>query len=372
MINYIEALASMQMYNYYGEYDKAKRIYEKYGNIIPSEDAYLKNRALNEYEIATKQFFLNSSPKNLQIVLFDTCNSSCIMCNQEKNKYVISEKYIKEMTDYLPYLDTLLWQGGEVFLWNKFTKMVSLIGNYKRISQSIITNCQAMDIETVKLLTSVHNIRLIISIDSVNKKNYEKIRKGSDFNKLLRNINLLNKYKESYKSNISLNINFVILKENFNEIQNIVDFAKKYNFDSVTFNECINTKDYQAEFDKNEQKSIDNNLKMAIAKAARKSLRITVQRTKNKTLQKNSGSGMVCKLPWYKLFLGEYNYFAPECTCLKKQEYGSNENIAIKDMWNSKLMQSYRKHILGIEKNEKICNNQCRLYGHYYLETMLG
>ncbi|MFA7075006.1 MAG: hypothetical protein WC234_07480, partial [Endomicrobiaceae bacterium] len=66
MINYIEALASMQMYNYYGEYDKAKRIYEKYGNIIPSEDAYLKNRALNEYEISTKQFFLNSRPKNLQ------------------------------------------------------------------------------------------------------------------------------------------------------------------------------------------------------------------------------------------------------------------------------------------------------------------
>lgn len=370
-MNYIETIACMQMYNYYGEHSKAKRIYEKYSNIIPADDIYLKNRALNEYEIATKKVFLNSNPKNLQIVIFDMCNSNCIMCTQKKGKYFLSEMYIKEMTDYLPYLDTLLWQGGEVFLWNRFIDIVSLIGNYKRITQSIITNCQSLNVEIVKILSSTNNIRLIISIDSINQQIFEKIRKGSSFNKLVSNITLLNKYKKIYKSNISLNINCVILKENFTEIPDIIDFAKKYNFDSVTFNECINTLKYNTEFGRSTEINIDNYLKIAMVKAAKNNIRLTIQRSQNKLLKNTNEKFMVCKLPWYKLFLGEYNSFAPECTCLKKQTYCVEEKLSIKDMWNSELMQKYRRHILGIEKNEEICNSKCRLYGHYYLETMI-
>lgn len=366
-MNYLEAFFTMQNFNYHKQFDKSKIIYEKYYGLINKEDIYLQNKFLNEYELACKKYILKSKPTNIQLVLFNKCNSNCIMCNQTKERYVLSNKYIKEITDeYLQYLDILLWQGGEVFLYDKFIDIVKQISKYKRINQQIITNAQIFSSDIIKEITSIPNIKLIISVDGVRKETYEKIRIGSDFNKLIKNIELLNKYKQKYKSNITTNINFVILKENCKEILEIVAFAKKYDFCSITFNECIATKKYAPKFTKEEKEYINKQLQMAIAYATKNNIRITIQYANNKLSKQSKENILVCKMPFNKLLLENGNLFAPECTCLKKQNYVKKEYLNIEKIWNSKLMQSYRKHILGIKNNMEICNSNCRLYKHFY------
>lgn len=366
-MNYLEIFLTMQNLNYHKQFDRSKKIYEKYSSFIPKEDVYLQNKFLNEYEIACKKYILKSKPTNIQLVLFNKCNSNCIMCNQTKEKYVLSDKYIKEITDeYLQYLDILLWQGGEVFLDDKFINIVKQVSKYKRINQQIITNAQVFSSNIIKELTSMQNIKLIVSVDGVKKETYEKIRTGSDFNKLIKNIELLNKYRQKYNSNITTNINFVILRENYKEILEIVSFAKKYNFSSITFNECIATEKYNPKFTKEEKEYINKQLQMAIAYAIKNDIRITIQYANNKLAKQNKENVLVCKIPFNKLLLESGNLFAPECTCLKKRYYAKEENLNIEKMWNSELMQNYRKHILGIKNNDNICNLNCRLYKHYY------
>jgi len=371
--NYMEAIISMQIYNNLGQYDLSQKIYEKYHTIVPKDNLYLQNKSLNEYEIATKKFILDSKPRNLQVVLFDKCQFNCIMCNQKAKKYdyYLPKKYIEDITNLLPYLDSITWQGGEVFLWEKFIDVIKNIVNYKQIFQNIITNFQNIDEEIIKQLAQINNLKLIISIDSANTSTYEKIRRGSSFKKLIENINLLNKYKQKYNSEIQTHINFVILKENYNEILDIIDFAKKYNFNSLTFNECISTPNYNNVFNKDIKLQIERMLDFAMIKAAKDKIGINIHyssKVSNLMKTKNIKKGyMICKIPWYKLLLGEDYTFAPECTCFKRENYYKDkDSLTIFDMWNSDIMQSYRKHIIGLKENKKICNSKCRLYTNSY------
>lgn len=365
----------MQLYNYYGKYDKAKQLFERYSNIIP-DDVYLKNKALNEYEIATGQFVLKSKPRNLQVVLFDICKSNCIMCTQKNKKYnyFLPEHYIYEITDNLQYLDNILWQGGEVFLWNEFVNFLEIISSYKRITQSIITNFQNIEIETIKKIIHINNIKLIISIDGATKNTYEKIRKGSCYSKLVENIKILNDYKDKFKSNISLHLNFVILKENHHEINEIINFAKKYKFESVSFMKCASTDNYNASFDNSLKSNIEKILKFAIINAIKQNIPISVHypnKMVNSIQRRNIiERNMICKFPWYKILLAEDYNFAPECSCNIRGCYFNKHNYSIQDMWNSETMQNYRKNIMNIQKNKKICNADCLFYASSLFENM--
>lgn len=362
-MNFFEFFLTMQDLNYNKQFKESKMIYEKYNNLIPN-DTYLQNRFLNEYEIACKNFILKSKPTNIQIVLFNKCNSNCIMCNQTKSNSFFSDKHLREIiSDYLQYLDTLLWQGGELFLYDKFTDIIKYISKYQRINQQIITNAQCLNERTIKELVSLPNIKLIISIDGAKKETYEQIRKGSSFNKLTENIKLLNKYKEKYNSNIAMNINFVILRENYKEISDMITFAKKYNFSAITFNECMPTENYNPNFTEKEQAYISRQLQFAIAYATKSDIKITIQYANNKLSKQNNNDILVCKTPFNKLLLDTNNAFAPECTCLDKDFYKKDSNI--EQIWNAKLMQNYRKHILEIKTDNAICNSNCRLYKHY-------
>lgn len=358
------------MFNYYGLHNKAEQIYKKYSSLIPVNDLYLKNKFLSEYEFASGKFILQSKPRNLYIELFDMCRMNCIMCNQKRKNYFLPEKYINEIFDLLPYLDTILWQGGEVFLWKNFLFLLKLISNYKRITQSVITNFQDVGEKEIKSLVKIANVKLILSIDGVTKNTYENIRKGSNFAKLVKNINLLNKYKQMYRSDTELHINFVILKENYHEIPDVIDFAAKYKFISVSFNECLNPLHYENGIDLKLKNEIDSILKLAAVKALKNNIKIVMQypnRTLMKLKKRNiSDKRMICKNPWYKLFIGTNYNFAPDCTCLKRKKYDDNSSIL--SMWNSEFMQDYRKHILDIKNNPLICNKKCLFYASDYLD----
>ncbi|MBO7624632.1 MAG: hypothetical protein J6S82_04910, partial [Bacteroidales bacterium] len=57
----------------------------------------------------------------------------------KKYNYYLPEEYIDELFFLLPYLDTIMWQGGEVFLWDKFLYLIKHVSNYKQIKQIILS-----------------------------------------------------------------------------------------------------------------------------------------------------------------------------------------------------------------------------------------
>lgn len=222
-----------QVYNYLGMYEKTVDLY--LGNKEKMKDnVFFENKFLNEYEIASKKVVLKSKPRNLMVVLSNRCNISCIMCLTIKNKWELPKERLDEIISMFPYLERIMWQGGEVLFLPYFKDVLKIALKYPNMRQSMITNLQLADRETMELIVK-NNIEVTISIDGVSKNIYEKIRRGASFEKLLDNINILNDIRNKIKNKVILNMNVVVMSENFKTLSMFVDFAHKYKFDFICF-----------------------------------------------------------------------------------------------------------------------------------------
>ena len=239
-----------QTYNFLGYYDKTIELYNNNKEKL-YENKFFYNKFLNEYEIASKQTILKSKPRNLMVVLSNKCNLACIMCRAIQNKWEFPQERLKEIKELFPYLERVLWQGGEILLLPYFKNLLKESLKYPNIKQAILTNFQLANEEIINLIVK-NNIELRISIDGVTKNIYEKIRKGGSFQRLIDNINLLNDIRKQNDTQMSLNLSVVVMRENYNCLVDFIDFAHEYNFDFITFNKIeYNVNDESTEYEKN-------------------------------------------------------------------------------------------------------------------------
>ena len=85
-----------------------------------SESVFLENRKLNQLEIEQKKTILRSKVTSMVVTLTTRCNLSCIMCEEIKIPWDIPERTIKEIIALFPYLEQIIWQGGEVLILDNF------------------------------------------------------------------------------------------------------------------------------------------------------------------------------------------------------------------------------------------------------------
>lgn len=237
-----------QTYNLLGLYDKTIFLYKQNKDKV-KDNKFFNNKFLNEYEIASRQTILQSKPRNMMIVLSNKCNLACIMCRAIQNKWEFPQERLKEIKELFPYLERILWQGGEILLLPYFKDLLKESLKYPNIKQAILTNFQLADEEIINLIVR-NNIELRISIDGVEKNIYEKIRRGGSFQKLIDNINLLNYVRGKNDTQMSLNLSVVVMRENYDKLVEFVNFAHKYNFNLITFNRieyALNDKSIEAE-----------------------------------------------------------------------------------------------------------------------------
>lgn len=84
----------------------------------------------------------------------------------------------------------------------------------------------------IDLLTEA-NIELTVSVDGLDKEVYEKIRYGSKFDILIKNLEKLNEIRNRKKSKLVLKMHTVVMRSNYKQITDFIEFAKRYNFDAV-------------------------------------------------------------------------------------------------------------------------------------------
>ncbi|MGE4385206.1 MAG: radical SAM protein [Endomicrobiaceae bacterium] len=222
-----------QAYNYTGLYKETVNLYENNFNKI-EDNVFFKNKFLNEYEIASKKTVLESKPRNLMAVLSNKCNIACIMCLTSRSKWELPKERLDEIMSLFPYLERVMWQGGEVLFLPYFKDILKHALNYPNMRQSLITNFQLADEEIIELIVK-NNIEMTISIDGIKKETYEKIRRGAKFDVLEKNLRLLNEIRNKFKNKIILNMNVVVMRENYSDLDKFVDFAAKYKFDFICY-----------------------------------------------------------------------------------------------------------------------------------------
>ena len=203
-----------------------------------TEKTKFYNYVLSKLEIERKDIKLFSKPNSLVVTLTNVCNIKCSFCRIHRAKlWTLSKDKIEEIIKLMPYINSVSWLGGEVFLYKGFDKLFD-IALKNNVFQEITTNGLLLNKTLIDKFVSAP-MQLSISITSVQKKKYETLHIGSNFDKLLSNLDLIRNSIIKKNKNFSYWIRTCVMKENLTDLEDIVEFAYKYKFDVVRFQPLV-------------------------------------------------------------------------------------------------------------------------------------
>jgi MoaA/NifB/PqqE/SkfB family radical SAM enzyme len=146
-----------------------------------------------------------------------------------------SYKIEKELFPYASEVDFFI--GGEPTLADNFHEMIKVSEKYNFLPE-IFTNAVNTKEETIKLLAEL-GFFVNISLESVTKVLYEKIRRGAKFENLIKNIERYLYYRDKIRHpRFHIRLACTCSPFNIDDVLNIMGFAKKYGIDDVFFNNC--------------------------------------------------------------------------------------------------------------------------------------
>lgn len=334
-----------------------------------------ENRMLNESEIQQKKTLLDSKFQGLGVALTSRCNLRCIMCKAWEAPWDIPAKVVEEIASVLPFLSRVYWQGGEVFYSRYFADLFNECIRYPEIEQEIVTSGLPIDRSWAEKLVRA-NIRTTFSIDGITRKVYEHIRQGAKYSDMLASLRLVREERSRYRKEsldmpaIRTAMNFVVMKSNYHEICETVEFAHDNDIDDLTLTpiyHILTDENIFLHHDLEAFSSIQKDIEISRKKAEKYGIRffswVPEFKTNSRDLcaspydKNNNANGVLsCLWPWQNLFVDIGGGVKPNCVCVA--EVGSIHLNTLSEIWNNEKMQLYRKKIAS-DAMEAVCNKNC-------------
>lgn len=168
----------------------------------------------------------------VQVELTTYCNSFCVYCPQTAMSATISKKHIpldlfRKLMPFLRYTKMIYLQGwGEPLLHPNLFEMIQLCKNQNKVV-GFTTNGMALDEKTIHRIIDLKLDILGVSLAGATPESHNKFRRGNDFDRLIKNLQLLNRIKtERNSTHPALHLAFLMLKSNFHEMEALVSLAK--------------------------------------------------------------------------------------------------------------------------------------------------
>jgi len=168
-------------------------------------------------------------PLHLDIESTNTCNLRCPMCgrNWMKEKlgfidWALYKKIINEGVRYkLPSIK--LNYRGEPLLHPQLVEMVSYAKKKGILEVQFNTNGLLLNKKKARELIEAGLDRIIFSFDGATKKTYEKIRRGSNYERVIKNIKRLVEIRNNFGLKRPLvRVQMVKMKENEKEVERFI------------------------------------------------------------------------------------------------------------------------------------------------------
>lgn len=181
-------------------------------------------------------------PTHLQVEPTQKCNLNCMGCSvhtvyKNKKRATLSLKDIMTIFNHSPTVNDISLHGlGEPFLNNELDDIVQYLNAHKIVNR-IVTNGNVYNhnIDNVKLMQNLQ--QLCFSIDGDNKKIYEHIRRGSNFNKFKDIVSMFSELKKDHCSiKCELAFNVTICNLNINHVTGILEIGKELGIERIDFN----------------------------------------------------------------------------------------------------------------------------------------
>ena len=278
-----------------------------------------------------------------------SCNLRCPECPSglrafTRPKGMLGDSFFRKTIDeiYKELLYLIFYFQGEPYLNPDFLDMVKY-AHQKKIYTATSTNAHYLTEEMAKKTVESGLDRLIISIDGTTQETYEKYRVGGKLDKVLDGARNIVKWKKELKSKTPfVFFQFLVVKHNEHQIEDIKNLAKEIGVDEVRFKTA---QVYDYENDPNQL--IPQNDKYSRYKKNNSG----VYTPKNKLANH-------CWKLWHANVI-TWDGLAVPC-CFDKDamhQLGNLRNESFKKIWHNSNYKQFRAQLTNSRKNIDICAN---------------
>jgi len=397
-------LKLIELYCLVNQQEKSEEVAKKALSCVPN-DKFSQDSMLNEIEILQKKIVLKSKMKRLWVTVTSRCNIRCKTCGLWKNQWDLPYKTAKEVMENYPYMERLVWLGGEVFLYRHFEEMFDEACKWNNLKQQIITNGYVLNEKWMNKIIKAENTELTFSIDGVTKEVYEEIRQGSNFERVISNVRYIFNLKKSLGIKKDIRMNSVIMKTNYKQIYDLLELAHNEGFNQLSlmalhFDSAPNENIFYGESrdqealnfvykaipilkERAKQYNIeldvllpcgDESFEEVVAKQDNMEIKTeeeTTQEENNveikeeiKEAQTEEPKDLIvpinrvcCKMPWNYMMICDDGNVLLTGSCVKR--IGNIYENSINEIWNSSVAQEYRKLMIEKKFPEDMCRTEC-------------
>jgi radical SAM protein with 4Fe4S-binding SPASM domain len=286
-------------------------------------------------------------PISITIEPTTSCNLRCPECPSGKREFTrptgmlqndFFEKTISELHNKVSYL--IFYFQGEPFLNPGFLGMVNYASK-KRIYTATSTNAHYLNDANAKKTVESGLDRLIISIDGTTQETYEQYRIGGDLKKVIAGAENVIKWKKELKSSTPHVIfQFLVVKPNEHQIEEVKQIAKRVGVDEVRF-KTAQVYDFEN----------GNPLIPTIGKYSRYKL------MNGKYKIKNNLSDHCWRL-WHSSVITWDGLVVPCCFDKDaKHQMGDLKNLSFNSVWQGESYNAFRSAVLRSRSEIDICSN---------------
>ena len=289
-------------------------------------------------------------PPILMVEPTNICNLKCPMCpsgngDMKRQKGQLDLDSFKGLMDDVgAYIyQVQFWNQGEPFINKNILEFIKYAKSKGVVTQTSTNGHFIRDVAAAEALVSSGLDQIIFSMDGTNEESYEKYRVGGDFNLVLDTLGRILEAKRKLKSRTPLiQLQFLVFKHNQDEIEQLIELAKKHRINRISFKSAqVYSRDQAQEFlpDDPEFLRYENQSDELVLKG---------------------GLPNWCSRLWLNSTINWDGSVSP-CCFDKDAEFAFGNCFAsdnsFKQIWKNDKYQNFRKQVLRDRKNIPICCN---------------
>lgn len=298
----------------------------------------------------------------LQVESAVACNLQCIMCpwkqihKEAEDRGLMTQKVWEAIRLHLSQVLSVDFSGGgEPLLQPRLAEWISQ-AKAAGCETGFLTNGLLLKEETARQMISAGVDWIGVSMDGATEDMYEDIRKGSNFKRVCEN--LLNIATLRVGKVPKTMINFVLMRMNFHQVEEIVRLAARLGVDQVNFKQCEVIRGEHGKghgvFAERETREI-RRLKKTLSKARRLAKKLKIRTTafsftpeERPVCEQDPRDSLFIRYdgvvaPCISLAYGGATTFLGKEVIMPSVHYGRLPDDDLPDVWQSDACKAYRE-----------------------------
>lgn len=340
-------------------------------NFVDRRMTSLRDRVIEKKSLKERPWRL------FQVESAIACNLKCVMCpwrevaKKAENRGIMAPEIWEAIRPYLDQVQSVDFTGGGEPLLQPHLAQWIADATRAGCETGFLSNGLLLKKEKLQKILAAGINWICISMDGATAEMYHKIRVGSDFERVCKNVaNIARLRKDRVPKTM---INFVIMDMNAHQMEEIVKLAARLGVDQINFKQCDVIRGREGKgfglFATQETREI-RRLQKSLEKARRTAKKLNIQTTafaftpqelavceqdpRDSLFIRHDGTVAPC----INLALGGATTFLGEEVTMPSVHYGRLPDQDLMDLWDTESCQFYRKKFQErVDKYDNIVMN---------------